>query len=100
MIMFILSVSDRSSDLQQAHPRPFVLCHTLTSVFSTSSSSQDRLEWNRESNELVSPSIGVAFPIIDGTPNLSPHAGRIIANEGSYEGKQEKTAAFREKPLP
>ena len=61
-------------------------------------SSQDRLEYNRKTNELVSPSIGVAFPIIDGIPNLSPYAGRIIASESEPEDEvHEEDAAFREK---
>ena len=42
--------------------------------------------YDKEKNELISDSIKVAYPIINGIPNLVPQDGRIL-------GEPEKTEA-------
>merc|ERR1719495_2639511 len=40
--------------------------------------SKKPLRYNEETNELVNDELGVAYPIVNGIPNLVPEDGRII----------------------
>ena len=55
---------------------------------------QDALEYDEEAQELVSPNLGVAFPIKDGIPNLLPEAGRVL---DTGENAPQREAEFADK---
>jgi len=40
--------------------------------------SKKPLRYDAEKQELVCDDIGVAYPIVDGIPNLNPHDGRLL----------------------
>ncbi|EKX48017.1 hypothetical protein GUITHDRAFT_39630, partial [Guillardia theta CCMP2712] len=39
---------------------------------------KSKLTYNEETNELISEEAGVAYPIVNGIPNMIPHDARII----------------------
>eukprot|EP01134_Creolimax_fragrantissima_P003172 CFRG3172T1 len=43
---------------------------------------KSKLRYDAVNNELISDEINVAFPIIDGIPNLVPLDGRLLHKEG------------------
>ena len=47
------------------------------------------VRYESATNELISDEIGVAFPIVNGIPNLIPHDGRLMKKEGSTSSKNE-----------
>ncbi|RDD46910.1 Protein preY, mitochondrial [Trichoplax sp. H2] len=42
--------------------------------------SKDKLRLNDDKTELISDKLNVAYPIVDGIPDLIPHHGRIRSN--------------------
>ncbi|KAM7426825.1 hypothetical protein ABFA07_021942 [Porites harrisoni] len=51
--------------------------------------SKKPLRYESTTNELISDEIGVAFPIVNGIPNLIPHDGRLLKKDGPTSSKSE-----------
>lgn len=46
--------------------------------------------YEEATNELINEELGIAYPIIDGIPNMIPQAARMIAKE-NQEKEPEQT---------
>ncbi|KAL3860074.1 hypothetical protein ACJMK2_010242 [Sinanodonta woodiana] len=51
--------------------------------------SKKPLKYDKENNELISPEIGVAYPIVNGIPNLVPQDSRMIQNKTVLNDSKE-----------
>ena len=49
--------------------------------------------YDAKNNELVSDSIGVAFPVVNGIPNLVPQDGRMLNSDNPIDITQNKPDA-------
>ena len=47
------------------------------------------VRYESTTNELISDEIGVAFPIVNGIPNLIPHDGQLLKKDGPTSSKSE-----------
>ena len=47
---------------------------------------KSKLTYNEETNELISEEAGVAYPIVNGIPNMIPHDARIIDQGSKADG--------------
>ncbi|XP_032079802.1 protein preY, mitochondrial [Thamnophis elegans] len=52
--------------------------------------SKKPLRYNESTNELINEELGIAYPIIDGIPNMIPQAARMIGKE-KQETEPEQT---------
>ncbi|XP_070804587.1 protein preY, mitochondrial [Pituophis catenifer annectens] len=52
--------------------------------------SKKPLRYNESTNELINEELGIAYPIIDGIPNMIPQAARMIGKE-KQETESEQT---------
>ncbi|XP_048365979.1 protein preY, mitochondrial [Sphaerodactylus townsendi] len=52
--------------------------------------SKKPLRYEESTNELINEELGIAYPIIDGIPNMIPQAARMIAKE-NREKEPEQT---------
>ena len=56
------------------------ICFHFSSVF----------RYDSETNELISDEIGVAYPIVNGIPNLIPKDGRILQDKKGSQQTKDK----------
>ncbi|KAK3578992.1 hypothetical protein CHS0354_034787 [Potamilus streckersoni] len=49
--------------------------------------SKKPLVYDKENNELISPEIGVAYPIVNGIPNLVPQDSRMIKKNKTLQNE-------------
>ncbi|KAM3831599.1 UPF0434 protein isoform 1-T1 [Vipera latastei] len=52
--------------------------------------SKKPLRYNESTNELINEELGIAYPIIDGIPNMIPQVARMIGKE-KQETESEQT---------
>ncbi|XP_026528433.1 protein preY, mitochondrial [Notechis scutatus] len=52
--------------------------------------SKKPLRYNESTNELINEELGIAYPIIDGIPNMIPQAARMVGKE-KQETESEQT---------
>ncbi|XP_063166475.1 protein preY, mitochondrial [Candoia aspera] len=52
--------------------------------------SKKPLRYDKSTNELINEELGIAYPIIDGIPNMIPQAARMIGKE-KQETESEQT---------
>ncbi|XP_024527222.1 protein preY, mitochondrial-like isoform X1 [Selaginella moellendorffii] len=57
----------------------FLVCPlSKTALRKSASNPRKKIEYSEKRQELISDELGVAYPIIDGIPNLIPLDGRIM----------------------
>ncbi|XP_044536402.1 protein preY, mitochondrial [Gracilinanus agilis] len=52
--------------------------------------SKKSLRYEMSTNELINEELGIAYPIIDGIPNMIPQAARMIRQNKQQEEKEPK----------
>lgn len=80
----VRSFADRSDKAEE--PRTF---HPALLQFLVCPLSKKPLRYEASTNELINEELGIAYPIIDGIPNMIPQAARTIRQNKKQEEAEQ-----------